>query len=266
MTSIENPLTGSPPAEVPLPNAPLVRVIAQVRFPLVTAVGNRDFLAPFQEAIRSEYPILRSEQSRSVVFGQEGAMDTRSSTLWRFHDKNSEWRVTLTPEFLALETSHYSSRADFLDRLRRVLGALESHVNPQLIDRLGVRYIDRIAGAALENLPALLRPEVCGIQSTPLALHALHSLSEVLLEIPEEDARLMARWGLVPAGATVDPGGVEPVHEPSWLLDLDGFLAKPQELDVDSIVQQAERFAERIYSVFRWVVTDEFLKHYGGQK
>ena len=75
----------------------------------------------------------------------------------------------------------------------------------------------------------------------------------------------MARWGLVPAGATVDPGGVDPIQQPSWLLDLDGFMAKPQELDIDSVVQQAERLAERIYSVFRWAVTDEFLKHYGGK-
>ncbi|MGD8207441.1 MAG: TIGR04255 family protein, partial [Thiohalocapsa sp.] len=67
MTANETPLTGPPPAEVPLSDAPLVRVIAQVRFPLVASVEKGDFIAPFQEAIRAEYPVLRPEQNRSVV-------------------------------------------------------------------------------------------------------------------------------------------------------------------------------------------------------
>ena len=36
-------------------------------------------------------------------------------------------------------------------------------------------------------------------------------------------------------------------------------------LDVDATVAQARSFAERIYSIFRWAVTDEFLRRYGGQ-
>ena len=167
VTANQRPLTGPPPADVPLSNAPLVRVIAQVRFPLVASVEKRDFIAPFQEAIRSEYPVLRPEQSRSVVLGQQGVMDARATTVWRFHDASSAWRVTLAPDFLALETGRYTSRDDFLDRLKRVLDALVAHVNPKVIDRLGVRYIDRVAGDNLKDLPQLVRPEVCGVLSTP---------------------------------------------------------------------------------------------------
>ena len=65
----ETPLKGPPPAEVPLENAPLVRVIAQVRYPLIASVENRSFIGPFQEAIRDDYPTLRPEESRSVMLG-----------------------------------------------------------------------------------------------------------------------------------------------------------------------------------------------------
>ncbi len=265
VTVNQTPLTGPPPPEVPLSNAPLVRVIAQVRFPLVASVEKRDFIAPLQEAIRSEYPVLRPEQSRSVVLGQQGVMDARENTVWRFHDASSAWRVTLAPDFLALETGRYTSRDDFLDRLKRVLEALVAHVNPKVIDRLGVRYIDRVAGDHLKDLPQLVRPEVCGVLSTPMAFHARHSISEAVFVLPDDSGQVMTRWGLVPPRGTVDPAAVDPIDEPSWLLDVDAFEAETRELDVEAALQQARGFAERIYSVFRWAVTDEFLRRYGGQ-
>ena len=261
----ETPLTGPPPAEVRLTNPPLVSVIAQVRFPLVASVEKRDFIAPFQEAIRAEYPVLRPEQSRGVVVGQQGLLDARSNTVWRFYDASGAWRVTLSPDFLALETSRYASRDDFLDRLKRALEALVAHVDPKVIDRLGVRYIDRVAGDDLDDLPRLVRPEVSGVLSTPLASSALHSISEAVFVLPDNTGQVMTRWGLVPAGGTVDPAAVDAIDEQSWLLDVDAFLAETRELDVEAVLQQARGFAERIYSVFRWAVTDEFLRRYGGQ-
>ncbi|RKT45532.1 TIGR04255 family protein [Thiocapsa rosea] len=265
MTANETPLTGPPPAEVVLRDAPLVRVIAQVQFPLVASVEKRDFMAPFQEAVRAEYPVLRPEQNRSIVFGQQGMTDTRENTLWRFHDAGGAWRVTLAPDFLALETSLYTSRDDFLDRLKRVLDALVAYVNPKMIDRLGVRYIDRVTGDNLRDLTQLVRPEISGILSTSLASYAYHAISEAVFVLPDNAGQLTARWGLVPARGTVDPAAVDAIDEPSWLLDIDAFQAETRELDVDATVQLARGFAERIYSVFRWVVTDTFLRRYGGQ-
>lgn len=265
VTADQTPLAGPPPAEVPLSNAPLVRVIAQVRFPLVASVEERSFIAPFQEAIRAEYPVLRPEPSRSVVLGQQGVMDARANTVWRFHDASSAWRVTLAPDFLALETGQYTSRDDFLDRLRCVLDALVAHVNPNVIDRLGVRYIDRVTGHNLKDLAQLVRPEVCGVLSTAMASRARHSISEAVFLLPDHSGHVMTRWGLVPARGTVDPAAVDPIDESSWLLDVDAFEARTRPLDVEAALQQARGFAERIYSVFRWAVTDEFLRRYGGQ-
>ena len=168
----ETPLKGPPPAEVPLDNAPLVRVIAQVRYPLIASVESRRFIGPFQESIRNDYPVLRPEDSRSVVLGPKGAVTTRSDVSWRFSDAPQTWRVTLAPDFLALETWQYTSRADFFNRFRRVLTELHVHVTPRMVDRLGVRYIDRILGDNLRALPQLVRPEVAGILATPRAENA----------------------------------------------------------------------------------------------
>ena len=41
-----------------------------------------------------------------------------------------------------------------------------------------------------------------------------------------------------------------------FALDITGFLK--------SLAKSAQRFAERIYTIFRWAVTDDFLRRYGG--
>jgi uncharacterized protein (TIGR04255 family) len=261
--SAEDPLVAPLPAEVPLKDAPLVRVIAQLRFPEILAVEQRDFVAPFQEAIRSAYPVLRQEQTQGIMFGPAGVTPVKPQIAWRFSETAGHWRVSLTPTFLALETTKYVSRSDFLARLRAVTEALAQHVEPGQLDRLGVRYIDRITGSAVDELASLVRTEVRGIAGTVAATHVVHALSESVFEVA--DARVLARWGRLPAGATVDPAAIEPAQDKSWILDLDMFSAAPMPFDVDRVVVEAQRYAERVYTIFRWAVTDEFLKRYGGK-
>jgi uncharacterized protein (TIGR04255 family) len=262
MSAIEDPLVAPPPVEVPLKDAPLVRVIAQVRFPEILSVEQRDFVAPFQEAVRATYPVLRQEQTQGLLVSPAGIAPAKPQIAWRFSDIDSHWRVSLTPEFLALETTKYTSRSDFLKRLRVVVEALGKHLEPSLVDRLGLRYIDRITGQAVDNIARLVRSEVRGISGTAAATHVAHALSESIFELP--DAKVLARWGRLPVGATVDPAAIEPVQEKSWILDLDMFSAKPTPFDVDRLLTDAQRYAERIYTIFRWAVTEEFLRSYGG--
>jgi uncharacterized protein (TIGR04255 family) len=77
-------------------------------------------------------------------------------------------------------------------------------------------------------------------------------------------AQLKARWGHVPPGSTVDPAALDPVETLSWILDLDMFRSDPHQFDPAELLRTARTFAERIYTVFRWAVTDDFLRHYGG--
>jgi uncharacterized protein (TIGR04255 family) len=263
MSAVEDPLVDPAPSEVPLKKAPLVRVIAQMRFPLVIAVEQPDFIAPFQKSIQQKYPVLRQEQAQGVLLGPAGVSQVPPQTAWRFADVEGHWRVSLTQNFLALETTKYTSRSDFLARLSEVVTPLDALIQPKLLDRIGIRYIDRISGPDLGDIADLVRPEVRGIAGSPAASHAVHSLSESLFEI--DGARVLGRWGRLPAGGTVDPAAIEPIDEPSWILDLDMFSSSPMPFSSDRVVSDASRFAERIYTLFRWAVTPTFLQRYGGQ-
>lgn len=264
MVDLQNPLTAPLPEEVPLPRAPLVRVIGQVRFPPVLSLEKRDFVAPFQEAIRATYPILRPEQAQGILVGPQGMAPGQKQMAWRFSDVDGGWRVSVTPGFVAIETTSYTSRDDFLERVRFVLDAFAEHVEPALVQRLGVRYIDRVTGDALGDISKLVRQEVLGIVGTSLSEHARHSLTETAFALPGSKEEVLARWGLVPARATVDPSAIEPIDEPSWVLDVDMFSSEEHPFVPEEIVNTARRYAERLYTVFRWAVTDDFLRRYGG--
>jgi uncharacterized protein (TIGR04255 family) len=230
----------------------------------VLSLEKREFIAPFQEAIRSTYPVLRPEQVQGIALGPHGVAPGPRQTAWRFSDVHGGWRVSVTPEFVAIETTSYTSRDDFLKRLRFVLDAFAEHVEPSLVQRLGVRYIDRVTGDALADISKLVRREVLGIVATPPSEHARHSLTETLFDLPESKVQLLARWATVPADATVDPTAIEPIDEPSWVLDIDMFSNEEHPFDPEKIVNVAQRYSERLYTFFRWVVTEGFLRRYGG--
>jgi uncharacterized protein (TIGR04255 family) len=258
-----DPSTAPPPAEVPLARAPLVRVIAQIKFPLVVAIEQRDFVAPFQEAVRASYPRLRQEQAVGFMLGPGGVVQVPApQKVWRFSDEDDRWRLSLAPDFLSLETVSYSSRSDFLNRFRSVVSVLEKHVQPTLLDRLGVRYIDRISGGAIHDIEVLVRPEIRGLTGTAASANLHYMLTESVFKIGE--AKLLAKWGQLPEGATTDPSAIEPEAARSWILDLDMFKDTPMPFNVDRVIDDVERFAERIYTFFRWAVTAEFLERYGG--
>ena len=145
--------------EVPLTRAPLVNVIAQVRFPAVMKIEDSAFVANFQEAIRKDYPILRPERQLGVLIGPGGVQPQDAGTVWRFEAKDPDaWQVTLAPTFVSLSAKRYTRRSDLLACLTVVLHALEGWLHPNVRDRIGVRYVDRVPGVQRSRISTLVRP------------------------------------------------------------------------------------------------------------
>ncbi|MEO1741294.1 MAG: TIGR04255 family protein [Cyanobacteria bacterium J06629_9] len=267
MTLVDyNPLIAQSPEEVPLERAPLASVVAQVRFPSILAIGeDKKFIAAFQESIRSSYPILEPEQSRTVLIDAKGTPSISDQMIWRFVDSKGLWRVSLGTDFLSLETNEYLGRSVFLERLESILKDLEEHVKPSMNSRFGLRYINRINCENIEHISQFVRPEVAGIITSEFEKNVHQSISESIFLLPENQGRILTRWGLVSANTTIDPILVEPVDSRSWILDLDVSTSIRKEFDVEGLMSDAKRFSERIYTFFRWAVTEDFLKHFGGE-
>jgi len=268
VVDINNPLIDPTPPGVHLTNAPLVCVLGQVRFPQILAVEDKKVVAPFQEAIRKKYPKLQQERTHQLIFDnqEKELVASQFEAIWRFTDVNNHWRVSLASNFVTLDTSKYVSRQDFLERMKEVLNAVHEHIKPNIVERIGIRYIDRLTGDAVENISSLVKKELTNIASSTFKEYLLQSYNESLFQLPDTKETLLARWGLIPSNTTFDPNVLEPIDQPSWFLDLDMSISENQEFDVEKILEDTKRFSERIYTFFRWSVTDEFLSHFGGEK
>jgi uncharacterized protein (TIGR04255 family) len=247
---------------VPLPSAPLVRVLTQVRFPPIWSIADPTAIAPFQEVIRATYPLSTKEVVQHIELSPERPA-VQADTIWRFQDRAEEWRVSLGTSFIALETTKYASRKDFLSRVGSLIDSLRRTVNPQLATRIGLRYVDRLDGAAVEQIEDLLRPEVLG--SYTLFEGAVRNILANAEFATEEGATLTARWGMLPSGKSFDPNVLPPIKERSWVIDLDMYTTAQTDFAVAALSPQLEGFAKRIYAVFRYMVRDEFLTYYGGR-
>jgi uncharacterized protein (TIGR04255 family) len=258
------PLGGPPPPEINLPNAPLVRVVAQIRFPGILKIDNKDAVSLFQEEVRREYPLFDQEttQRLEVQIGA-GAPTIKQSpgSVWRFQDAKRNWRVSLTTDFLTLEVQSYSSRDDFLSRWAVILAALEKVFDPRIALRIGMRYIDRLTEAPLERLDELVSPEILGFTQSPLRKHVHHALSEATLSI--EEGEMLLRWGIMPPNGTVDPNVLAPIPSLSWILDIDVSSTAQRAFDAQ-LGDSFRALAQRAYSIFRFMTTEKFLKTFGG--
>lgn len=261
MTKTFDPLFGDFIDHIPLKSAPLVKVIAQVRFPDVTVNPDREFVAGFQKAIRTRYPRFVEEGTQNLVFGPAGVSMT-PSVVWRFLDPASLWRVSLTPTFMSLETMKYQSGKDFADRFRQLLEFLGETVAPSHVSRIGIRYVDQVQITDGLNVDDLLESHMSEVSSRLSGVR--HMLSE--LEAKSNEGMVLARWGHLPAQGTHDPETMPPVDNPSWFLDVDSYASYESNLleyDANEVSGLTHGLANRAYNFFRWCVNDDFLAKFG---
>lgn len=263
MPEIKDPLFGDVPESVPLRRAPLVSVLVQVRFSEVLSISRKDFVAPFQERIRKQYPRIQEEAGINIQFG-EGNPELQPITSWRFMDETGDWIVVLTTSFVTLQTKVYSSRDEFVARARFILDALTETIRPDIVQRIGVRYVDQIRSPEFERLHELISDQIKGLESPALGDRIVQSMHETICTVRE--GKLRARWGIMPKNGTHDP--VLPrIDSKSWVLDIDTFEEfRPgqQAFDAAAVAGLVGGLAGRCYTVFRWAVTTKFLETYGG--
>ena len=263
-----DPLFGAIPERVLLANAPLVRVLGQVRFPKIVKIAEESYIADFQEAIRNEYPHFHSDVVQGVelnLAGQDLQHRVMSTVIWRFFDPSKVLRVSLSQDAITLETARYVSRDDFLKRLEFILNSLQETIRPSLVQRVGFRYVDRLQGEdVLAALGELIQPALLNILRPNLMPRIDISMTEITGTTRE--GKLIARYGLAPANYSHDPEIAPPVPERSWVLDVDSYSTNcaGNEFDAKMLCGELDKVAARAYAFFRWSISDKFLKKFGG--
>lgn len=262
-----SPFDPAPVDEVPLPRAPLVRVLCQVRWPPLSSIRtNLDaFADQLGQLLSDVYPIINHEREVQLTISPEGVTQQPGGKIYRLESADSEWKISLGESFIALETTDYTSRQDFCNRLARVIVELQKIVTVPYVVRIGFRYTNRISEEEEQysRIDKLIDFSVLGGRPIPLAGNAkrLHSLSEAVYQV--DDTQLLVRSANLPAGATMDTG-IKASASQSWVLDLDAFTEGRVEFDPKQVVSRIQDLSRVAYKFFRWITNEDFLKAYGG--
>lgn len=263
---VENPFDADPVEEVHLPRAPLVHVVAQVRFPLILALATEAGLAPLQALLSRDYPVLHLDSTVGVLLTSDGVTtQPQSEKVWRLQTKDNDWQISVGTTFFSLDTTAYTSRSDFCERFKGVLTTFSGIFEPVIAERVGMRYVDRVDDPALlARLSEFVRPEILGGHGVPLpdGVTLKHSVCESLFE--GDESRLLARWGVLPANAVLDPL-IVPTDRRAWVLDVDVFQSDRVDFDVSALTERVRSYADQSYRFFRWAVTDALLEEFGGK-
>ncbi|MFD6620266.1 TIGR04255 family protein, partial [Streptomyces albidoflavus] len=177
--------------DVPLPRAPLARVIGQLRFPTLSAFADTAADA-FVSAVSQSYPFLEQGLEQSLTFnvGQQSVqqVQTASGRIWRLRSEDGQSVVALANGALTLETAAYPGRGAFCDQLVDLADALQGAVRVPAYQRIAVRYTNRLAGPdTLGALTDLIHPEFLGLVGVPKAdrLRLAYSMSQSLLVLDD---------------------------------------------------------------------------------
>lgn len=259
------PFTGDVEKKIRLINPPLALVLCQVRWPDFTHLqGDLTEVARAFGSALDGYPVVSSLHEVAYTITPEGVTQAPGERIHQWRSVDGAWHISLSRRFASLYCTAYTSFPHFLERLEPVLEAIEAQIEIPLIERLGVRYVNRVADARLvDDLRAYVRPEVLGYASLPGKTQDAQLVSNANQARYEfEDAVLQVRSGLVPAGETVDPA-VPPLQQPSWVLDLDASSERMEPFDVPAILVEAGRLSDLDYDFFKYISTEGFLREFG---
>jgi len=230
-------------------NPPVVEALCEFRFdpgsPWDLAIPGLVY-----EKVQGEFPKRRQAKvfEASISGGPEGIeQQVKTTDRMQFLRHDEKALIQVGPNLLAVNhLKPYPSWQEFLPLIQQGFDAYFAAANPKSIQRIGLRYINRIeiAGERVEladyfefrpfvgpRLPQDYGPFVVGIQ------------------IPFEDSRDLLRLQL--ESATVETPGTVAV-----MLDLDYFLAQPGGVSQDDVFKWTEIAHAHVEEVFEACITD----------
>jgi uncharacterized protein (TIGR04255 family) len=239
-------------------------VLTQIRFPIIALIETPGYVAPFQDAIRKDFPDVRADQGPALTVGPSGGLTLQPQTIWRFSTFDKKATVSLGSGFVSLEVSEYQGKIAFLKLLAPVLEMVEAVFKPARVERIGLRYVNRFSGEDLVGLRDFIRPEVLGVLSSDVGQSLKHSVTETVVNVEGQNTSILARWGLLDSGLTHDPATMPAINERSWFLDIDAFSERAEVFESHALEEQLDGLADADHRFFRWVTTDACLSYFGG--
>ncbi len=250
-----------------LHKSPLVMVLAQVRISHVAKMG--DSIDDVQERLRrSGFPRFEEGRGHEIVLRPGLQPEIREQPRWEFQNKERSAGIIVAQNAILLHTNSYETFDDFAKSLRLALEVVGDAVQPTLVERLGLRYVDLIRTDAGEQWTDFLKPGLHGIP--PAAIGMTEGLQRHETVGTTKVGQLVVRCvqstdgGFLPADLW--PTTLEyakppiPPGELATLLDFDHFTQVTRDYDVDQVMAAMWELHETLDVTFREATTDLAMK------
>jgi uncharacterized protein (TIGR04255 family) len=254
----------------PLRNPPVYFTVAQVRFNPILKLA--DFLPSVQESFRhARFPDFVKHSTIAIkVNVQEGVTTPtpHQQERYAFGNAAKTHSFLLDECSLTLQSTDYGRFETFSEEFLKGLDRLHEIVQLDFLERVGVRYLDRVVPlAANDTLAQYLAPEALGL-STRLPGSAVHSFCETLTEV--QGMKLLSRVVMLTGPVAFPPDllplGLEVAkrfqsqHGPHAVLDNDGFVDGREPYSVDTVRTHLHTIHEVIRAAFRAIATPYAFK------
>ncbi|WP_370326018.1 TIGR04255 family protein [Euzebya sp.] len=250
------PLDLGPPESIHLEESPLTLVVAQIRHEhLAAALDSRrvidiheyvaDFLGELKEV--EEHSLQVSPQIGRGVAMSAGA-PTRS---WQIRGKDS-WVATLSPEAFSLETRAYQSWTHFRGRLEQLCAGVMKILSPQVLSRVGLRYIDEIAVEEVEapgDWVGRIDSAYLGPVRHPEVGASVMKSEQIIEFLAPNDVRVRLRHGSLLAED----------ETPVYLLDHDVFAQPGSRLTMVDLFERLDSMHSIAVALFHQSLDRDFL-------
>jgi uncharacterized protein (TIGR04255 family) len=249
-----------------LSKAPLVLVLAQVRFSPLMAMG--DYISKIQDSLRhSGYPVNNTNQVQEISFGPQGP---KSSFNWRweFLSKERTHSVIVNEGFAVVQTSAYTDFDDFQKRVLDAVQTISDVVGGLLVTRIGLRYVDLIRPLEGETWERYVQEGMRGFsgkqyEAPPLQLHQVIGATPV----GQMHFRLLQnRQGVFLPPDLLAEGLAFRVPPPApnelfTILDMDHFTEISADFDRDILQKRFWQLKNVVHKTFmQELVTEHALK------
>lgn len=226
---------------VELDGAPLVQVIAQIRFNSQSALSTHGGAIKFQESLVDVYPRLLAE-TQATITAAPGNVSSASIPQWRLTDLAGRWSCVLGPEHVTIETNAYSTWGVLRARLVEALEVLNDVAAPRVRERIGLRYVNHIPVGADGTYAGRVDESLLGVAEKPgWRDHLIVSLSQTVVR--DGTAQLAVRSGKGAAGVSGFP-------ENAFMVDIDCGDETPQKFDIDASLKYFDQLNDSALRCF----------------
>lgn len=262
------PFTNDSDLRVRLDAAPLEFVLCQIRWPSLASLQGD--ISPVSKRFGSSltgFPLYSETPEISIEVTPNGVKQSPTGTVYQWSSADRSSGVSLTRDFVAFTSRKYAGYESFNAQLSDILTALSEAADIPLIERIGVRYLNRITDENhVANIDQLVQPGLLGHQALKPAspeVRLVQALTQSLFQVG--NGHLQARSGVLPPGETLDPT-VEPLNAPSWVLDIDSFRQHELVFSVESVLAEAGRLSGAAYDFFKLVIRQGFIEAFDGRQ